>query len=119
MEAAQPSVLVVDDEADVRELAAEVFDTLGYAVVTASRGEDALALLDRFPSVRLLFSDIVMAGMDGITLARQAIVRKPALKVLLTTGYFDATAPEFPVLHKPYRLGKLQGLVRELIGDPN
>ncbi len=80
-------VLVVDDEAHVREIVAEQLETLGYPVVPAGSGAEALALLDDGEEVGLLLSDLAMPGMDGITLIREVQRRRPGLPAILLTGF--------------------------------
>jgi len=80
-------VLVVEDDDQVRELTVEMLLDLGYGVIEARDGADALRTLDLHPEVRLLFTDVVMPGMDGRQLAEEASRKRPGLKVLFTTGY--------------------------------
>jgi two-component system, NtrC family, sensor kinase len=109
------TVLVVDDDESVLETAKETVADLGYRVLSAHNGREALQILQGSERVDLLFSDIVMpGGMDGIQLAETARRLQPALKVLLTSGYATAALPdkygslkEFPVLRKPYRRDRL------------
>jgi CheY-like chemotaxis protein len=78
----------VDDEADLLEVAEAYLTGLGYRVVTASNGRQALNLLERNPSIDVLFSDVVMpGGMNGFELAEEAVARYGQLKVLLTSGF--------------------------------
>src|SRR5690606_22504740 len=60
--------LIVDDEPDVLAMAVELFQTLGYEVLSANNGKDALNILERDPEIDLLFSDVVMPGMNGVEL---------------------------------------------------
>jgi len=99
-----PTVLVVDDEKEVRDYAAAVFEDLGLAVLRAASGEEALAILERHPEVRVLFSDVRMPGISGAELAARAHERWPALRVVLTSGYVGGVAVEdVEFLPKPYR----------------
>ncbi len=82
------TVLVVEDDADVREIAKSILEGLGYRVLIAENGPSALTVLDANPSIALLFTDMIMpGGMDGAELARIARSRRPGLKVLFATGY--------------------------------
>ena len=81
------TVLVVEDEAGVRLLSIDVLESLGYRVLDAANGTEALERLDQHPEIDLLFTDIVMPGMNGRALADEALRRRPELKVLFTTGY--------------------------------
>jgi CheY-like chemotaxis protein len=90
----------------------------------AATGPEALAILRRNRTVRLLFTDVVMpAGMSGIDLARAACLRRPGLKVLLTSGYpgdeikLHELQAEFPFIAKPYKAATLgQKLEQALAG---
>ena len=99
-------VLVVDDNEEVGAFAEMLLEELGYRVVRATSGEQALSLLERFP-VDCVFTDVVMPGMDGIALAEAIRSRTPSLPIVLTTGFSDqivsAGAGDLPVLFKPYR----------------
>ena len=112
--------LVVDDQPDVLDMAAELFRTLGYDVFVASTGTDALAVLERNQDIGLLFSDVVMPGMNGIELARSARGLVPGIKVILATGYAAdvVTAQEqnqnsFPVISKPYKIADIVQHLRD------
>lgn len=84
----QETVLTVDDEPDLLSLAQQYLEDLGYTVVTAASGRQALDILAKRPNIDLLFSDVVMpGGMNGYELAEQASALYPQLKVLLTSGY--------------------------------
>jgi len=81
------SVLVVEDDGDVRDYVVETLASLGYKVFEAGEAESALRLLDENPSVHLLLTDVVMPGMNGRKLAEEARLRRPDLKILYMTGY--------------------------------
>ncbi len=119
------TVLVVDDRADVAALAADMVQTLGYPVLTAHSGQEALRVIDAHPDVRLLFSDVVMPGMNGVQLARTAKTKRPHLQVLLTSGFtestiekIDADGTPFEFVPKPYRLKTLSEQFKRLLGQP-
>ncbi|WP_158046184.1 histidine kinase famiy protein [Skermanella pratensis] len=118
------TILVVEDNDDVCHVAETHLRGLGYRVLSARSGEEALDLLDDRDSIDLLFTDLVMpGGMNGMVLARQVRDRFPGLPVLLTTGYTDeATAPGsdwsgMDILNKPYRRSDLAERVRAALGD--
>lgn len=114
------TVLVVDDEPDVLNLAAALFRSMGYEVLTASNGHDALDLLSRQNDISVLFSDVMMPkGMTGVELAHQARKLRPKLKVLLASGYplpalkaQHAGIDQFPILNKPFKLAELAKKLR-------
>jgi len=101
------NVLLVEDNDHVREFAHHLLDELGYKVVSAASGEEALERLATDP-VDLLFSDVVMPGLSGIELARLARQRNPGLPVLLASGYSEeivgAAGADFEIVRKPYDL---------------
>ncbi|RXF73751.1 ATP-binding protein [Hansschlegelia zhihuaiae] len=81
------TVLVVEDEEQVRHMSVDALRALGYAVVQANGGNQALEQLSLQPKIDLLFTDIVMPDMTGRELADKALVMRPDLRVLFTTGY--------------------------------
>jgi signal transduction histidine kinase len=102
------TVLIVEDEADVADVAAAMLQECGFEVRVAYRGQLALELLGRGEHFDLVFSDILMPdGMNGIDLAQELERRFPQMKVLLTTGYSDAlsdaTRRGLQIISKPYR----------------
>jgi PAS domain S-box-containing protein len=114
------TVLLVDDEPDVMDAAAELLRSIGYAVITASNGPDALELLRRRNDIDILFTDVVMPqGMSGIELARLSLGIAPGVKVVLASGYplpalktdFD-DLDQFAFINKPYRLADLARKLR-------
>lgn len=113
------TVLVVEDNALVRKVVVRQIAQLGYQVIEAEDAARALAKLSAAP-VELLFSDIVMPGpLNGLQLAQAARSRWPALKILLTTGFGDASIRSaesgLPVLGKPYRAEQLAQALRAAI----
>ena len=104
-------VLLVEDNDHVREFAHHLLDELGYKVVSAASGEEALELLGR-EEVDVLFTDVVMPGISGLELARLARRRDPSLPVLLASGYSEeivgSAGGEFEIVRKPYDAGLLE-----------
>ena len=112
-----PTILAVDDDAAVLEIAVAMLSTLKYRVLTAVDGAQALRLLSRESNIDLLFTDVAMPnGMTGIDLAREARTLLPDLKVLLTSGYpqKEKTA-QFPMLKKPYSRVQLAERLQNLL----
>ena len=120
------TILVVDDEEGLLELAENFLGALGYQVWTAGDGVQALALLKAEPSIALLFSDVVMpGGLNGYELAEQAVAAKPALKVLLTSGYTKKAIArngqarfDTNLLNKPYTQAEMAKQIRALLDQP-
>src|SRR5690606_17095149 len=79
--------LVVDDQPDVLDMAAELFRNLGYEVFSANTGEEALEIAKREEGIEVLFSDVVMPGINGIDLAKRMRSMIPSIKVILASGY--------------------------------
>jgi CheY-like chemotaxis protein len=114
--ATAPRVLLVDDDEAVRLVVADFLDDLGLAVLVASDAGEAMALLEQHPSIALLLSDIRMAGLSGIDLAEQAAQLRPALRIVLMSGYFLPQPVSRRFLRKPFRLAELEALLREELG---
>jgi signal transduction histidine kinase/ActR/RegA family two-component response regulator len=112
------TILVVEDDAEVQVTVAENLRSLGYKVVTATDGVEALSQLRRGEQFDLLFSDIAMPnGMPGDELAKHAAQLCQGIRVLLTSGYArsqsgGALVRGIPVLRKPYRQDELAHAVR-------
>ena len=83
------TVLLVEDEPMVRAVAERALTRHGYQVITADNGEDALEVLARGETIDLLVSDVVMPGMDGPTMVREARKDRPELKILFMSGYAE------------------------------
>jgi signal transduction histidine kinase/CheY-like chemotaxis protein len=119
------TVLIVEDNPDLRRLTVRRLTMLGYQVCEADTGPAALALLDTKRHIDLIFSDIVLpGGMTGYELADRARERFPSSKVLLTSGYDtegasakDPTASNLKVLRKPYKQVELARSIREVLGS--
>jgi PAS domain S-box-containing protein len=116
------TVLVVEDQEDVRDFVTHALEELGYRVLTAADGRRALESLERHPGIALLFTDIVMpGGMGGRELAAVARQRRPGLKVLFTSGYTKNGVvrgdggSDLDLLSKPYDVGLLAARVRQAL----
>ena len=113
------TVLVVEDDPRVRAFSTEALRELGYTVLSAVNGPDALRQIDAGAQIDLLFTDMVMPEMNGRQLAEAALARFPALKVVFTTGYAPNAAvhngvlePNMIYLHKPFTLDQLAEKIR-------
>src|SRR5205814_4445480 len=83
------TVLLVEDEPMVRSVAERALTRHGYTVICADNGEDALEVVSRGEQIDLLISDVVMPGMDGPTMVREARKSRPELKILFISGYAE------------------------------
>jgi CheY-like chemotaxis protein len=99
-------VLIVDDDEEILELAAEILQMLGYDVLTARNGLEAVAVLRRNPRVSTLFTDIQMPLMGGEELAKIAVAFRANIRVIFTSGRCRPRA-DAPFLQKPYRTADL------------
>jgi CheY-like chemotaxis protein len=121
---AQGTILLVEDDEDVRRFTVEVLRQLGYRVLSAGDAATALKALEENPDVDLLFTDIGLpGGMNGRQLADEALSRRPQLKLLFTTGYtrnavihhgrLDAGVA---LIHKPFSQSDLAAKVKQALG---
>jgi PAS domain S-box-containing protein len=115
------TVLIVEDEPAVLEVASDIFDSLGYDVVTATDANEAIKVLDANPSIDVLFSDVIMPnGMNGVELSRKAREMRSDLKILLASGYPMSALPSeglsagVSFISKPYRWTELAEKLRGL-----
>ncbi len=119
----EETILVLEDDDDVRTYSVEALRELGYRVVEAHDGPSALRLLERQPRVDLLFSDVILpGGMTGAQVAAQARLLRADLKVLFTTGYarnaifhHGRLDKGVQLLTKPFSFGDLAAKVRDVL----
>ncbi len=117
------TVLVVEDEPGVRDVVVSLLRKLGYQVVAASDGQEALERLDEVGGVDLLFTDIVLpGGMTGQDVANEVAKRRPGAKFLFTSGYAASAigdsgqvAHGTELLSKPYPMKALANRIREIL----
>jgi len=118
------TILVVEDEAPVRDTLSRMLGNLGYRVTGAANGQEALNALAARDDIDLLFTGLAMpGGLDGRALAAAAVKRRPALRVLYTSGNSQQSspnplAPDTPLLEKPFTLDELARSVRRALGTP-
>lgn len=110
--ATSATILIVDDEPEVRAVVAEFLEDFGYRVLQAEGGTQALRRLAENPTVQLLITDIRMPEMSGIELAERAAEGNPQLKVIFISGYFVAQQVRRRFLRKPFRMKELEAAVR-------
>ncbi len=117
------TILLVEDDADVRNFSSEALRELGYVVLEAENGHMALKLLDLNPQIQLLFTDVGLpGGMNGRQLSQQARTRRPELKVLFTTGYARNAIvhngrldPGVELIAKPFTQTALSSKLRDIL----
>jgi CheY-like chemotaxis protein len=109
-------VLVVDDDPDVRGTIVSLLEPEGFTVIEAASGREALNILEYDPTVQILFTDVLMPGISGITLAKRALERRPDLRIILASAYMRDEEDALPCLKKPFRgdelLRALSGTLR-------
>ena len=117
------TILVVEDQQDVGDLAEAILKDFGYAVLRAGNGAEAIAVLESDAPIDLLFTDLIMpGGMNGVMVAREGRRLRSRMKVLLTTGYaeasierVDARGTEFDLIGKPYKRVDLATRIRQVL----
>ncbi len=122
------TILLVDDESDVRDLAREILEAHGYRILEAASAEEALEVAQRHPEpIALLLTDVVMPGLHGHELAAQLRIGRPETKVLYMTGFALVQAkhemlatrsglePGSPLLPKPFSADSLARKVGEVL----
>jgi CheY-like chemotaxis protein len=119
------TILVVEDQPEVRRLAVAALQKYGYTVYAACSGDEALSLLHEMSvTVDLLVTDVVMPGMNGLTLAQKLSESRPELRVLFMSGYTDDAIAHYgvllepggPYLQKPFTPESLGERVRQVLG---
>jgi len=116
-----PKIIVVDDDAQMRELTKEILEIAGFEVLCPKSAMHALELLDKESnSISLLITDIMMPELDGYQLAEKALEINPDLKILLASGFNSHLADENPLkalaqINKPYSSHQLLDLVSTLL----
>jgi len=114
------TIVIVEDEELVRAVTARVLDRAGYSVIEAPDGEEALRLVRRHqPTIDLLITDVVMAKLGGLELARRIVNERPGFPILLMSGYnreeMAAEDPSIGFLQKPFTPNELLEAVSRLL----
>ncbi len=122
---AHTTVLVVEDEEGLRELARRLLQRQGCTVLVAASGAEALRLFAQHPSIDLVLTDVVMPGLSGADLIQQLIEQRPELKVIYMSGYtedaivhHDVLKPGIAFLHKPFTSETLEQKIRDVLDRP-
>jgi CheY-like chemotaxis protein len=119
------TILLVEDEPALREMATEMLEALGYAVVSAADGPTALDQARQLERIDLLFTDVMLPnGMTGREVAEELARQRPGLRILYASGYSEDVilhrgqlAPGLRLLSKPYNMDELGRAVREAMGQ--
>jgi DNA-binding NtrC family response regulator len=122
-QSASKTILIVDDEPEIRKLVAAIIGGIGYTVLTADSGEHALALYEKLGSrIDLLVADVVATGMSGPVLADRLCALQPDLKVLFMSGYDRSHVVQKYVIDrgctllcKPFTAQQMANTVRSLL----
>lgn len=116
------TVLLAEDEPMLRRVVRETLRHAGCLVIEAEDGTAGLEMLRSDAPIDVLLTDVKMPGLNGYQLAEAGLSLRPAMKVMLMTGYADEAIPDIireasiPILHKPFDFAKLAGAVKEGIG---
>jgi len=116
------AILVIEDDADNREMLSRVVAIMGYDIISAESGEDALQIIDERSDVALVLCDIRLPGIGGLAFRAAAQKRHPALKVAFVTG--DAQAADDAIregaiaMLKPYDFSVLTHVIVEALAQP-
>src|SRR5262249_49423693 len=116
------TILLVEDDADIRSLLAQVLTAEGYRVLTPEQGEHALEISRRHDGpIHVLVTDVIMPRLDGRELAARLAAERPQIKILFVTGYAgsalrdpEASAGDVPFLAKPFRIEELVHRIQDL-----
>jgi hypothetical protein len=120
-DAVRETILLVEDDADVRALTRQLLESCGYRVLTASDGRAALAICRQWgATVDLVLTDVMMPGMSGLDLRRQLLAERPDVAILCMSGYSERLARgaedgEVAFIAKPFTAVGLAGRVRTLL----
>lgn len=111
-------VLVVEDNVEVGRFSSQILADLGYETTLATNADEALKLLNEANEFDVVFSDVIMPGMNGVDLGREIRRRYPKVPVVLTSGYSEVLAEEgrhgFDLIQKPYAAEELSRVLRRV-----
>jgi len=116
------TILVVDDEPEIRKLVAAMVGSFGYNALTADSGEHALTLYRQYQPIELLITDVVAPGMSGPMLADKLVTLQPGLRVLFISGYDNTQVVQkyvvergHALLAKPFTVAELKAKLTDLV----
>jgi len=119
------TILVAEDQPDLRRMICQFLQELGYSVLEAKDGGDAVALAEQYKgTIDVLLTDIVMPHVRGSEVARRLVASRPGMKVIFMSGYTEGEfgaapgetyGPGTTLLQKPFELDSLAGKLREVL----
>jgi two-component system, cell cycle sensor histidine kinase and response regulator CckA len=118
------TVLVVDDEPEIRKLVTAMLTRNGYRVITADTGQNAVRLFKSNPDIALLLTDVISPGMSGPMIADEIAALRSDIKVLFMSGYDNSQVVQryvvekgYSLLVKPFSMIQLELKIREVLGE--
>ncbi len=119
------TILLVDDEESLRNVVVDILGQLGYRMLSAASGPEALALAEEYSGkIDLLLSDVVMDPLSGPALAEKLASIRPEMKIIFISGYADSLAPDGVLrpgtilVNKPFTIKILSAKLREVLESP-
>ena len=120
------TILVVDDEESLRTVVVDLLGQLGYHMLSASSGPEALKVSEEYPGkIDLLLTDVVMDGLQGPEVAERLLKTRPEMKVVFVSGFTDGSLapdgvlkPGTVLVQKPFTIRVLSAKLREVLGEP-
>jgi CheY-like chemotaxis protein len=119
------TILVVDDEESLRSVIVDLLEQLGYQILSATSGDEALEVAQGYPGkIDLLLTDVVMHPVPGPALAEKLVLSRPEMKVIFISGYANASLapdgvlkPGTVLVNKPFTMKILSAKLREVLGS--
>jgi DNA-binding NtrC family response regulator len=123
------TILIVEDDNAVRDLAVEMFTSEGFRVLEALNAKSGMEQFEQHPEIDLVFSDLILpGGVTGMELTKQILELRPGTPIILATGYLDKgaaieanTVAMENIAHvaKPYDIEAIPDMVRMMVGNKN